>query len=170
MTWLLHSLLLRTFGTFPSATCPACACNPLNLDKLCTDVELGKAATKGSRQAINDLTLRLRDSLNPLKADRLSVMFWTSQWGEKSIRPPKEGFVLYLYWSGFLLTAEASCSSVMSSTNIGLTAGSSGRASAEPIISRVIPYNRSRSAQTHSLIYPRLRNIRRMLKYLHFLI
>lgn len=29
----------------------------------------------------------------------------------------------------------------MSSTNMGLTAGSSGRASAEPIISRVIPCN-----------------------------
>lgn len=47
----------------------------------------------------------------------------------------------------FSLTAEASCSSVMSSTNIGLTAGSSGRASAEPIISRVIPCTQRKDTQ-----------------------
>lgn len=46
-----------------------------------------------------------------------------------------------------LLTAEASCSSVMSSTNMGRTAGSSGRASAEPIISRVIPCKKNRNTQ-----------------------
>lgn len=37
------------------------------------------------------------------------------------------------------LTADANCSSVMSSTKTVLAEGSSGRASADPIISKVIP-------------------------------
>ena len=37
------------------------------------------------------------------------------------------------------LTADANCSSVMSSTKTVLAEGSSGRASADPIISTVIP-------------------------------
>lgn len=44
---------------------------------------------------------------------------------------------VYKTWA--CLTADANCSSVMSSTKTVLAEGSSGRASADPIISTVIP-------------------------------
>lgn len=43
------------------------------------------------------------------------------------------------------LTADANCSSVMSSTKTVLAEGSSGRASADPIISTVIPCKKKKN-------------------------
>lgn len=66
------------------------------------------------------------------------------QWHQYIKQPSPRLFFPSWLFSG-LLTAEASCSSVMSSTNMGRTAGSSGSASAEPIIRRVIPCNKNNS-------------------------
>lgn len=54
----------------------------------------------------------------------------------------------------------------MSSTNMGLTAGSSGRASAEPIISRVIPYNISRKVQIQP---PHLAGAKKLMEHVEIL-
>lgn len=48
-----------------------------------------------------------------------------------------------------MLTAEANCSSVMSSTKTGRAIGSSGSASAEPIISKVIPLKHSKNSNEY---------------------
>ena len=47
------------------------------------------------------------------------------------------------------LTADANCSSVMSSTKTVLAEGSSGRASADPIISTVIPCKKKKKEKFH---------------------
>lgn len=48
-----------------------------------------------------------------------------------------------------MLTAEANCSSVMSSTKTGRAMGSSGSASAEPIISKVIPLKDNKNSSKY---------------------
>lgn len=66
-----------------------------------------------------------------------------------------------------MLTAEANCSSVMSSTKIGRAIGSSGSASAEPIINKVIPLKHSKNSNKYlTAVISALKKVSKIIKLL----
>lgn len=101
-----------------------------------------------------NLRTHLLSCHQPYKHQMANMLNW---WGQNRKLQSPRAICRHWQFPGWL-TAEASCSSVMSSTNMGRTAGSSGSASAEPIISRVIPCNtRKIHEQTQQLPWPTFR-------------
>lgn len=68
------------------------------------------------------------------------------------------------------LTADANCSSVMSSTKTVLAEGSSGRASADPIISTVIPCKKKKIMKTQKLTMFMFKEISQTQKNIHHML